>query len=127
MATTYTLKFPQFNTLNQYDDGTNPIMNDVIRTVHWIMEAETDGSPQYKATSYGTATLPYPTYGTFIARGSVTVSNVQTWFTALTAEEGGGSLLDTIKAGLDAQIAKQQAPTDYSDNPDNTFTDGVSV
>ena len=126
MATTYTLKFQQFKLLNEYDDGTNPVMNDVIKDVHWRLSAVTDDPTPVEAEAYGAVTLPNPTYGTFIPRGSVTVSNVQTWFSALVDEEGG-NLLTSIKASLDARIAAKQSPTTAVDNPDNTFTDGVSV
>ena len=126
MATTYTLKFEQFRVLDEYDDGSN-IMADVIKDVHWRMHAITDDPTPVEAEVYGSVVLPNPTFGTFIPRGSVTVGNVQAWFAALPAEEGGGTLQDAVKGVLDAQIAKKQTPTDHVDNPDNTFTDGVAV
>ena len=125
MATTYTLKFNQFKLLNEYDDGTN-VMVDVIKDVHWRITAVTDDPTPIEVEAYGSATLPNPTFGTFIPRGSVTVSNVQTWFSALLDEEGG-NLLQSIKDSLDARIAVKQNPPTAVDNPDNTFTDGVSV
>ena len=126
MATTYTLKFKQFKLLNEYDDGTNPVMNDVIKDVHWRMHAITDDPTPIEVEAYGSVTLPDPTYGSFIPRASVTPSDVQTWFSALTNEEGD-NLLTSIKAGLDARIVAKQTPTTALDNPDTAFTDGVSV
>ena len=121
MANTYTLKFPNFRVVN-----TIGAMNDVIKEIHWRLEATSDDVEPIVVSAYGSSVLADPDPGSFIAYGSVTPANVKAWFDALVDEEGN-NLLTVLKAGLDAKIAEKQSPTGYVDDPDQSFLDGVSA
>lgn len=118
MATTYTLRFKRFKLTDH--NG----MTDVIRRVDWGLTAVADDLTEAHAS--GTVTLDYPTIGNFIPRASVTPANVQTWFSALSDDEGNNLLTD-LKANLDAKIATIQANAVRNDDPAQAFKDGVSV
>jgi len=126
MATIYTLKFEQFKVQNEYDDGTNPVMNNVIRDLHWRLDAVTDDATPITASVYGTERLALPTYGSFIARESVTLNDVHGWFSSLLTD-GGANLLQSLKSHLDTAIAKKTAPTEVLDEPASEFKDGLTV
>jgi len=121
MATTYTLVFEQFKVLNQYET-----MTDVIREVHWRLNAITDDVEPIEVTTYGSAILDYPEVGTFVSRASVTPAIVKTWLESI-VDEHGNNLIQSAKDGLDAQIAKLVAPVDHMDNPEQVFKDGIAV
>ena len=126
MATTYTLKFEKFRVQDNYNDGVNPVMTDVVRELYWRLEGVTDDPTPLKAAIYGSNVLDLPTYGSFIERTSLVVGDVHGWFASLTNADGD-NLLDALKASIDAKIAEQAAPVEHQDAPDSSFTDGVPV
>ena len=87
---------------------------DVIYNVHWRLnaidtEVDTESSP-YTASVYGTQVLDTSDLSGFIDFESVTSSQVQGWVeSAMGAEE-----VQSLKDGLDANIAGQITPTSIS-------------
>jgi len=121
MANTFTLKFPTLRVVN-----TVGAMSDVVKEIHWHLIATSDGSPQISEAAYGSNTIPDPAVETFISYDLVTVTDVKDWFSAL-EDEDGNNILQTLKDGLDAQIARKLAPLGYVDNTDQTFNDGLII
>jgi len=121
MANTYKLTFEHLRVVN-----TIGVMSDVIKELHWRITATSDDVEPIVQSCYGSSVLDDPTEGSFIAYGTVTVADTKTWFEALT-DEDGNNLLQSMKDGLDSQIAAKQSPADYSETPGQTFLDGVAV
>jgi len=106
MAISYTW---DVNTVDVYptDEG----QTDVIYNVHWRLnatdtEVDAEGNP-YTASVYGTQVLDTSDLSNFTDFDSVTSSQVQGWVeSAMGAEE-----VQSLKDGLDANIAGQITPT----------------
>ena len=85
--------------------------NNVIYLVHWRLnatdtEVDAEGNP-YFASVYGTQVLDTSDLSNFTDFDSVTSSQVQGWVeAAMGAEE-----VQSLKDGLDANIAEQKNPT----------------
>ena len=86
--------------------------SNVVHNVHWRLTA-TDGTNKdldgnnWTATSYGTQSLDTSDLSSFTNWSSLDAVKVQGWVeAALTADT-----VTTMKAGLDAQIAKKITPT----------------
>ena len=121
MATTYVLNFPTLRTVNELDG-----MTDVIQEIHWGIMATTDGSPSIEVYTNGSVALNVPTVETFIPRASVTVDDVHGWFAAK-LDSDGNNMLASVKAAVDAKIARIKNPIEVLETPDQTFLDGVAV
>jgi len=106
MAISYTW---DVNTVDVYP--TDGDYTDVIYNVHWRLNAtdtqvDAEGNP-YTASVYGTQVLDTSDLSGFIDFDSVTSSQVQGWTeSAMGAEE-----VQSLKDGLDANIAGQITPT----------------
>jgi len=100
------------NTVDVYptDEG----HSNVIYNVHWRLNAtdtqvDSEGNP-YTASVYGTQVLDTSDLSNFTDFESVTSSQVQGWVeSAMGAEE-----VQSLKDGLDANIAGQITPTSIS-------------
>ena len=109
MAISYTW---DVNTVDVYptDEG----HSNVIYNVHWRLNAtdtqvDAEGNP-YTASVYGTQVLDTSDLSNFTDFESVTSSQVQGWVeSAMGAEE-----VQSLKDGLDANIAGQITPTSIS-------------
>ena len=97
------------NTVDVYP--TDGDYTDVIYNVHWRLNAtdtqvDAEGNP-YTASSYGTQVLDTSDLSNFTDFDNVTSSQVQGWVEgAMGAEE-----VQSLKDGLDANIAGQINPT----------------
>ena len=100
------------NTVDVYP--TDGDYTDVIYNVHWRLNAtdtqvDAEGNP-YTASVYGTQSLDTSDLSDFTDFESVTSSQVQGWVeSAMGAEE-----VQSLKDGLDANIAGQITPTSIS-------------
>ena len=100
------------NTVDVYP--TDGDYTDVIYNVHWRLnatdtEVDAEGNP-YTASVYGTQSLDTSDLSDFTDFESVTSSQVQGWVeSAMGAEE-----VQSLKDGLDANIAGQITPTSIS-------------
>ena len=100
------------NTVDAYP--TDGDYTDVIYNVHWRLnatdtEVDAEGNP-YTASVYGTQSLDTSDLSDFTDFDSVTSSQVQGWVeSAMGAEE-----VQSLKDGLDANIAGQITPTSIS-------------
>ena len=109
MAISYTW---DVNTVDVYP--TDGDYTDVIYNVHWRLNAvdtqvDAEGNP-YTASVYGTQVLDTSDLSNFTDFDSVTSSQVQGWTeSAMGAEE-----VQSLKDGLDANIAGQITPTSIS-------------
>ena len=109
MAISYTW---DVNTVDVYP--TDGDYTDVIYNVHWRLNAtdtqvDAEGNP-YTASVYGTQVLDTSDLSGFIDFDNVTSSQVQGWVeSAMGAEE-----VQSLKDGLDANIAGQITPTSIS-------------
>ncbi|MDC1277619.1 hypothetical protein N8Z43_02760 [Gammaproteobacteria bacterium] len=97
------------NTVDVYptDEG----QTDVIYNVHWRLNAvdtqvDAEGNP-YTASVYGTQNLDTSDLSGFIDFDSVTAAEVQGWVESAMGEEK----VQSLKDGLDANIAGQITPT----------------
>ena len=97
------------NTVDVYptDEG----HSNVIYNVHWILNAtdtqvDAEGNP-YTASVYGTQNLDTSDLSGFINFDSVTSAEVQGW----TESAMGTEKVQSLKDGLDANIAGQITPT----------------
>ena len=107
MAITYTWNV---NTVDVYpsDEG----HSNVIYNVHWRLNAadnelDAEGYPLYTASVYGAQRLNTSDLSNFTDFDNVTSSQVQGWVeAAMGAEE-----VQSLKDGLDANIADQKNPT----------------
>ena len=88
MTTAYTWTFPAFDTAILEDGKAN-----VVKVVHWRLDAA-DGT--FSAGSYGTAAME-PPEPVFTAFEDLTKKMVEGWVAAVLD-------VDTLKAGLDAQL-----------------------
>ena len=84
---------------------------DVIYNVHWRLNAvdtqvDAEGNP-YTASVYGTQVLDTSDLSGFIDFDSVTAAEVQGWVEGAMGEEE----VQSLKDGLDANIAGQITPT----------------
>ena len=84
---------------------------DVIYNVHWRLNAtdtqvDAEGNP-YTASVYGTQVLDTSDLSGFIDFDSVTSAEVQGWVESAMGEEQ----VQSLKDGLDANIAAQITPT----------------
>lgn len=100
MANTYTWVISDLNAKISEGDLSN-----VIETVHWRLQA-TDG--EHTADVYGSLGLDAPE-GDFIAFEDLTQADVEAWLEAKLD-------VDSLKAGLDAQIEAIANPTHISLN-----------
>ena len=86
--------------------------SNVVHNVHWRLNAEDDANQDadgnnQTATVYGTQALDTSDLSSFILWSNLTASDVQGWVeTAL-----GSDKVTSMKAGLDASIAKKVTPT----------------
>ena len=109
MAITYTWNV---NTVDVYPSEGGE--SNVIYNVHWRLnatdtEVDAEGNP-YVASVYGTQSLDTSDLSNFTNFESVTSSQVQGWVeSAMGAEE-----VQSLKDGLDANIAGQITPTSIS-------------
>ena len=100
MANTYEWKIASLDA--KIADGD---LSNVIETVHWRLQA-TDG--EHTADVYGSTGLEAPE-GDFIPYESLTQADIEAWLEAKLDVE-------SLKAGLDAQIDAQANPTHVSLN-----------
>lgn len=98
--TTYTFKFPALDAYPEQDGVTNAVFN-----VHWRFTAD-DGAG-HTAECYGTQACGPVDPEDFTEFADLTEAQVQGWVEAAIGEEQ----IAAMKAGLDAQIAQQIAPT----------------
>ena len=86
--------------------------SDVVHKIHWKILATDDanndanGNPQ-SATVYGSQSLDTSDLSSFKDFADLTVSDVQGWVEKALGEEK----INSIKAGLTAQIAEKVTPT----------------
>ena len=86
--------------------------SNVVHNVHWRLTGSDDsnndaeGNPQ-AATVYGSQSLDPSDLSSFINWSSLQASDVQGWVEAAL----GSDEVSTIKAGIDASIAKKISPT----------------
>tara|TARA_R100000664_G_scaffold30498_1_gene43115 strand:+ start:588 stop:932 length:345 start_codon:yes stop_codon:yes gene_type:complete len=86
--------------------------SNVVHNVHWRLTGSDDsnndaeGNPQ-AATVYGSQSLDTSDLSSFINWSSLQASDVQGWVEAAL----GSDEVSTIKAGIDASIAKKISPT----------------
>jgi len=100
------------NTVDVYPTDGN--YTDVIYNVHWRLnatdtEVDAEGNP-YTASVYGTQSLDTSDLSDFTDFDSVTSSQVQGWVESAMGEEE----VQSLKDGLDANIAGQITPTSIS-------------
>ena len=100
------------NTVDVYPTDGN--YTDVIYNVHWRLnatdtEVDAEGNP-YTASVYGTQSLDTSDLSDFTDFESVTSSQVQGWVESAMGEEE----VQSLKDGLDANIAGQITPTSIS-------------
>jgi len=100
------------NTVDVYP--TDGDYTDVIYNVHWRLnatdtEVDAEGNP-YTASVYGTQSLDTSDLSDFTDFESVTSSQVQGWVESAMGEEE----VQSLKDGLDANIAGQITPTSIS-------------
>ena len=86
--------------------------SNVIYNVHWRLtaidsELDAEGNPLYVASVYGTQSLDTSDLSNFTDFDSVTSSQVQGWVEGAMGEEE----VQSLKDGLDANIADQKNPT----------------
>jgi len=109
MAISYTW---DVNTVDVYP--TDGDYTDVIYNVHWRLnatdtEVDAEGNP-YTASVYGTQSLDTSDLSNFTDFDSVTAAQVQGWTESAMGEEE----VQSLKDGLDANIAGQITPTSIS-------------
>jgi len=86
--------------------------SNVVHNVHWRLTGSDDsnndaeGNPQ-AATVYGSQSLDTSDLSSFINWSSLQASDVQGWVEAAL----GSDEVSTLKAGIDASIAKKVSPT----------------
>tara|TARA_R100000406_G_scaffold36823_1_gene24356 strand:+ start:337 stop:681 length:345 start_codon:yes stop_codon:yes gene_type:complete len=86
--------------------------SNVVHNVHWRLTGSDDsnndaeGNPQ-AATVYGSQSLDTSDLSSFINWSSLQASDVQGWVEAAL----GTDEVSTLKAGIDASIAKKVSPT----------------
>jgi hypothetical protein len=85
---------------------------DVVYNVHWRLTAEDDANQDadgnnWTATSYGTQSVDTSDLSSFTAFADLTSSDVQGWVEAAM----GTDAVQSLKDGLDAQIALKITPT----------------
>tara|TARA_R100000234_G_C4912614_1_gene140571 strand:+ start:35 stop:379 length:345 start_codon:yes stop_codon:yes gene_type:complete len=86
--------------------------SNVVHNVHWRLTGSDDsnndaeGNPQ-AATVYGSQSLDTSDLSSFINWSSLQASDVQGWVEAAL----GTDKVSTLKAGIDASIAKKVSPT----------------
>ncbi len=85
---------------------------DVVYNVHWRLTAEDDANQDadgnnWTATVYGTQSVDTSDLSSFTAFADLTSSDVQGWVEAAM----GADAVQSLKDGLDAQIAAKITPT----------------
>ena len=85
---------------------------DVVYNVHWRLTAEDDANQDadgnnWTATVYGTQSVDTSDLSSFTAFADLTSSDVQGWVEAAM----GADAVQSLKDGLDAQIAETITPT----------------
>ena len=85
---------------------------DVVYNVHWRLTAEDDANQDadgnnWTATVYGTQSVDTSDLSNFTAFADLTSSDVQSWVEAAM----GADAVQSLKDGLDAQIAEKITPT----------------
>ena len=91
---------------------THNSQSDVVYNVHWRLTAEDDANQDsdgnnHKATVYGTQSVDTSDLSSFTAFADLSASDVQGWVeTAM-----GADAVQSLKDGLDAQIAAKINPT----------------
>jgi len=107
MANTYTWDCKTVDTYPTLDGNA-----DVVYNVHWRLTAEDDANQDadgnnWTATSYGTQSVDTSDLSSFTAFADLSASDVQGWVeTAM-----GADAVQSLKDGLDAQIAAKINPT----------------
>ena len=106
MAITYTWN------VSTVDTKTIDSNDDVIFNVHWRLNAEDDANQDDEGNNltagvYGTQSLDTSDLSSFINFDSVDSSTVEGWVEAAMGEEE----VQSLKDGLDANIADQKNPT----------------
>ena len=85
---------------------------DVVYNVHWRLTAEDDANQDadgnnWTATVYGTQSVDTSDLSSFTAFADLSASDVQGWVEAAM----GADAVQSLKDGLDAQIAAKITPT----------------
>ena len=107
MAIGYTWDVSTVDTYPTHDSH-----SDVVYNVHWRLTAEDDANQDadgnnWTATVYGTQSVDTSDLSSFTAFADLTSSDVQGWVeTAM-----GADAVQSLKDGLDAQIAEKITPT----------------
>ena len=106
MAITYTWN------VSTVDTKTIDSNDDVIFNVHWRLNAEDDANQDDEGNNltagvYGTQSLDTSDLSNFIIFGSVDAATVEGWVEAAM----GADEVQSLKDGLDANIADQKNPT----------------
>jgi hypothetical protein len=112
MANSYTWTFPTLGRVAT--EGSN---SDVIKTIHWIIEAVSDSDKDsegnwLRAKLYGTTAVAQESGVSFTAYNSIT----KDWCKARVLS-ALGETEDQVKAKLDANIAEQKTPTILTGTP----------
>ena len=114
MAISYTWDVKTCDTYPSHTDSQDPANteSDVVYNVHWRLTAEDDANQDddgnnWTATTYGTQSVNVDDLSSFTAWADLTASDVQSWVeTAMGSDE-----VQSLKDGLDAQIAAKITPT----------------
>jgi len=106
MAVSYTWDVKTVNTYKSHTDEQDPsnTENDVIYDVIWVLKG-VEGS--YEDYVYGSTKLDTTDLSSFIAFGSVTASNVQSWVESAL----GSDKVTSLKAKIKANITEKKTPT----------------
>jgi len=112
MANSYTWTFPTLERV-----ATENGNSDVIKTIHWIVEAVSDSDKDsegnwLRAKRYGTTAVSQEKGVSFTAYNSIT----QDWCKAKVLA-ALGETEDQAKASLDAVITEQKTPTTLTGTP----------
>jgi len=107
MANTYSWAI---NALDTYPSQES--LTDVVYNIHWGLTATSDqtdaGGNAYTADFIGTQTVSAPVADDFTAFEDLTKEIVEAWLEASDLD------IDSMKAGLDAQIEEKITPTSVS-------------
>ena len=114
MAISYTWDVKTCDTYPSHTDSQDPANteSDVVYNVHWRLTAEDDANQDadgnnWTATVYGTQSVDTSDLSSFTAFADLTSSDVQGWVEAAM----GADAVQSLKDGLDAQIALLITPT----------------
>ena len=112
MAIGYTWNVSTVETYPAHTDANSVTESDVIYNVHWRLTGTDDANQDADGVNisvsvFSTQELDVSDLGTFTAFAAVTLSQAQGWVEAAMGSEKVASL----KAEIDAKIAKQVTPT----------------